>query len=143
MRDSLATLAAMQEQLTQLQRDRASLEEDLAKREEVDRVSTAGYALGYVGGGLLLALDLFLIESWESVGLPSKGFAVRFGFFLVAVWWAIFTLPLLRRVPAQRGDGADAGQDRRCAMFEAAGIGGIIESVEIPGKWIVLGKPAA
>ena len=88
----------------------------LAKREEVDRVSTAGYALGYVGGGLLLALDLFLIESWESVGLPSKGFAVRFGFFLVAVWWAIFTLPLLRRVPEPAAEEVPGTAGRSAAL---------------------------
>ena len=84
--------------------------------DELDRVSTAGYALGYVGGGLLLALDLFLIESWESVGLPSKGFAVRFGFFLVAVWWAIFTLPLLRRVPEPAAEEVPGTAGRSAAL---------------------------
>ena len=43
----------------------------IARREEIDRVSTAGYALGYVGGGILLALNLAWIQKPAWFGLPS------------------------------------------------------------------------
>ncbi|HEY7612084.1 MAG TPA: MFS transporter [Gemmatimonadales bacterium] len=74
---------------------------------EIDRVSTAGYALGYVGGGVLLALNLAWIQMPGLFGLPSgeglsEGEATlpaRLAFLSVAVWWALFSIPLFRGVP--------------------------------------------
>jgi UMF1 family MFS transporter len=79
----------------------------VARPEELDRVSSAGYALGYLGGGLLLALQLAVILSPGLVGLPSGSAATpdqatlptRLAFLSVAIWWLLFTVPLLRRVP--------------------------------------------
>jgi UMF1 family MFS transporter len=78
----------------------------VAREDEVDRVSTAGYALGYIGGGLLLALNLAWIMKPEWFGLPSgEGLTPsqatlpsRLAFLSVAVWWLIFSVPLFRRV---------------------------------------------
>lgn len=78
----------------------------LAPPEEVDRVSTAGYALGYVGGGVLLALNLAWIQKPEWFGLPhGEGLTpaqatlpARLAFLSVAAWWALFSIPILRRV---------------------------------------------
>ena len=71
----------------------------LAKDDEIDRVSTAGYALGYIGGGLLLALNLAWILNPQSFGLPSGTLPTRLAFLSVAIWWALFSIPLFRRVP--------------------------------------------
>ena len=79
----------------------------VARPGEIDRVSTAGYALGYVGGGVLLALNLAWIQRPDWFGLPSGAglspsqatLPVRLAFLSVAVWWLIFSLPLFRRVP--------------------------------------------
>lgn len=74
----------------------------IAPPEEIDRVSSAGYAMGYIGGGLLLALNLAWIQKPAWFGLPSGPQAtlpVRLAFVSVAVWWLIFSLPLFRRVP--------------------------------------------
>jgi UMF1 family MFS transporter len=79
----------------------------IARRNEIDRVSAAGYALGYVGGGILLALNLAWIQRPDWFGLPSgpgltesqATLPVRLAFLSVAVWWVIFSLPLFRRVP--------------------------------------------
>jgi len=72
----------------------------LAKPDEVDRASTAGFALGYLGGGLLLALNLAWITKPTWFGLPAEGtLGPRLAFLSVAVWWLFFTLPLMRRVP--------------------------------------------
>ena len=78
----------------------------LAPPEDVDRVSTAGYALGYVGGGVLLALNLAWIQKPEWFGLPhGEGLTpaqatlpARLAFLSVAAWWALFSIPILRRV---------------------------------------------
>jgi UMF1 family MFS transporter len=71
----------------------------VADNESMDRVSTAGYALGYIGGGLLLALNLAWVLFPGTFGFPDKGIAVRASFLSVAFWWVWFTRPLMRRVP--------------------------------------------
>lgn len=71
----------------------------VAKADETDRVSSAGYALGYLGGGVLLVVNLAWILSPGTFGLPSTVAATKLSFASVGVWWFVFMLPLLRRVP--------------------------------------------
>ncbi|MBN1670181.1 MAG: MFS transporter [Kiritimatiellae bacterium] len=76
-----------------------SLLPHIAGQDEIDRVSAKGYALGYVGGGILLAVNLLWIARPAAFGLPSADAAVRLSFLSVAVWWGVFSVPLFRRVP--------------------------------------------
>ncbi|MEU6783831.1 MFS transporter [Nonomuraea angiospora] len=63
---------------------------------ERDRVSSRGWAIGYLGGGLLLALNLVLYTQHEALGV-AEGMAVRISMMSAGLWWAIFTIiPLLR-----------------------------------------------
>jgi UMF1 family MFS transporter len=79
----------------------------IASEEEIDRVSSAGYAVGYIGGGLLLALNLAWILKPAWFGLPSgpglsdaaRTLPTRLALLSVAVWWVVFSIPLFRRVP--------------------------------------------
>jgi UMF1 family MFS transporter len=76
-----------------------SLLPHIASPDETDRVSSAGYAIGYLGGGLLLAVNLTWIL-WPGVfGLSGSGQASRLSFLSVAIWWLGFSIPLFRRVP--------------------------------------------
>lgn len=79
-----------------------SLLPHVAREDEVDRVSTAGYALGYLGGGLLLAVQLLAIGHPGWFGLRDEASASRAAFASVAVWWLVFSLPLLVRVREPR-----------------------------------------
>jgi UMF1 family MFS transporter len=75
----------------------------------LDVVSSAGYAIGYLGGGLLLAVNLLMIQRPALFGLPDAGVATRLSFVTVALWWAAFSIPIFVRVPEPRvptGDGA-------------------------------------
>ncbi len=76
-----------------------SLLPQLASGKEMDRLSAKAYALGYAGGGLLLILNLLMVTYPHSFGMPDTGFAVRASFLTVALWWAVFSLPLFRQVP--------------------------------------------
>ena len=76
-----------------------SLLPHIAHGEELDRVSTAGYAIGYLGGGLLLAVNLAMIQQPQWFGIPDAGVATRLAFVTVAIWWVLFAWPLFRRVP--------------------------------------------
>jgi MFS transporter, UMF1 family len=76
-----------------------SLLPHIASREEMDRVSTAGYAIGYLGGGIVLALNLAWILAPSRFGLSSALAATKLSFLSVAVWWCLFAIPLFRRVP--------------------------------------------
>jgi UMF1 family MFS transporter len=91
-----------------------SLLPHVADKNEIDRVSTAGYALGYLGGGVLLVVALAIIQNPGLIGIPSGEAATpeqgslpaRLSFVAVAVWWLLFSLPLFRRVrePELRAD---------------------------------------
>lgn len=65
----------------------------VAKDEDQDRVSTQGYALGYLGGGLLLAVNIAMIFMLDG------NWGSRLAFLSVAIWWAIFSIPIFRNVP--------------------------------------------
>ncbi|MDD9934999.1 MAG: MFS transporter [Myxococcales bacterium] len=71
----------------------------VAAPDESDRVSALGYALGYLGGGLLFSVNVAMTLKPALFGLSDESEAVRVSFVLVALWWALFTLPLLLRVP--------------------------------------------
>lgn len=65
----------------------------VARPDDQDRVSALGYALGYLGGGILLAINVVMIFVLPGTWGP------RLAFLSVALWWAVFSIPLFRRVP--------------------------------------------
>ncbi|MBK5106921.1 MAG: MFS transporter [Anaerolineales bacterium] len=65
----------------------------VAREEDRDQVSTRGYAMGYLGGGILLALNVVMIQFLPGTWGP------RISFLSVAIWWAVFSIPLFLRVP--------------------------------------------
>lgn len=86
-----------------------SLLPHLATGPELDALSARAYGLGYAGGGLLLVLNLACVLKPAWFGLGGVGAAVRVSFLTVAVWWAVFTLPLLRHVPEPPAAGTAVG----------------------------------
>jgi UMF1 family MFS transporter len=86
----------------------------VAKPDDVDRLSTTGYAMGYLGGGLLLAINVAMIAVW------GGEWGARLSFLSVAIWWAVFSLPILRIVPeppAAAHAALKAGQNVISASF--------------------------
>lgn len=70
-----------------------SLLPHVARPEEQDKVSARGFAMGYLGGGLLLAINIVMLQV-----LPGT-WGARLSFLSVAIWWAVFSIPLFRHVP--------------------------------------------
>jgi UMF1 family MFS transporter len=71
----------------------------VADASEVNRVSSLGFALGYIGGGILFAFNVLMALHPAWFHLANGTQAIRVAFFDVAAWWLLFTLPLFRRVP--------------------------------------------
>jgi len=71
----------------------------LASEERVDVVSSLGFGLGYLGGGLLFLVNVFMYLKPEIFGIPDGATAIKISFLSVAVWWAVFTIPLILFVP--------------------------------------------
>lgn len=91
-----------------------SLLPHVARKDEIDQVSSRGYAIGYLGGGLLLAVNLVMIMFVPKL-VPSltTGLMTRLCFLTVAIWWLVFSIPLLRTVkePARRILSGEASHD--------------------------------
>jgi UMF1 family MFS transporter len=115
----------------------------LAPREDLDRASAAGYAIGYLGGGVALALALLAIlqPAWLGLGgLAARdgSLPTRVAFVGVAAWWALFTIPLLRRVPEPRTAplAADAGGTGAAIRAAFAGLAQTVRALRrMPDAW--------
>ena len=98
-----------------------SLLPHVARRDEVDRASTTGFALGYLGGGLLLAVNLLWIQRPAAFGIPDDVTAIRLSFLSAAIWWLVFSVPLLIRVPEPAREGGALGLGAIRASFGRLG----------------------
>ncbi|MGE5737327.1 MAG: MFS transporter [Betaproteobacteria bacterium] len=100
---------------------------DVAPKQRLHQVSALGFALGYLGGGVLFAVNVAMTLWPAKFGLASAAEAVRWSFVMVAVWWALFSIPLflfVREAPAQSaGAGwsvAQAGLSQLAATLREA-----------------------
>jgi UMF1 family MFS transporter len=98
-----------------------SLLPHLVGTEQLDIVSAAGYGIGYIGGGVMLSIDMLLMAQPQWFGIPDRGVAVRISLAGVAVWWALFSIPLFRQV---------AEPPRRLESDEHAGQNAVVTSVK-------------
>lgn len=78
-----------------------------------EAVSALGFSLGYLGGGLLFGLNVAMLLWPDAVGLAGPVEAMRLSFLNVALWWALFTVPLALRVAEPPGG---AGRGREAVM---------------------------
>lgn len=98
---------------------------DIATDDQTDKVSSRGYAYGYLGGALLLVLNLVLVEKAESFGI-STGLAVRISLASAGIWWgafAVITFSLLKSRPQKKSLPAGKG-------YVAAGFNEIIATIK-------------
>ena len=72
-----------------------SLLPSVASKQKRDFVSSLGYSLGYIGGGILFLVNVAMYLKPQFFGIADAPSAIKLSFLTVAVWWAIFTLPIL------------------------------------------------
>ena len=82
----------------------------ITTEERVDMVSSLGFAMGYLGGGILFAINVWMTLKPQTFGFLNAGAAVRFSFLTVGIWWAVFSLPLFWFVKEPPASGRDTGQ---------------------------------
>lgn len=92
-----------------------SLLPSITDKKKIDYVSGLGYGMGYLGGGLLMAFNVWMTLSPATFGLADSGEAVKVSFLSVAIWWGVFTVPIIlfvrepERAPGQLRGGVFAG----------------------------------
>ena len=72
---------------------------EITTNKRMDYVSSLGYALGYLGGGLLLAVNLVMIMKPEMLGIADSGMGTRLSFVTVGIWWMVFSVPAFIHLP--------------------------------------------
>ena len=77
---------------------------DVSNDQSRNQVSALGYAMGYLGGGILFVVNVLMYLQPKIFGLASEIDAVLFSFLSVAIWWSIFTLPLIKFVKESKGE---------------------------------------
>lgn len=77
---------------------------EIASRDEIDRISARGYAFGYIGGGLLLLINLMMIMNPSWFFLPNSLVATQISFASVGVWWFVFSLPFFKNIKERKQD---------------------------------------
>ncbi len=89
---------------------------DVAPRDRLDSISGMGYAMGYLGGGILLAINVWMTLDPARFGFASVSDAVKASFVTAAVWWAVFSIPVFLFV---RERGAPAAHVSRSTVRES------------------------
>jgi UMF1 family MFS transporter len=95
-----------------------SLLNSVAGRDRLNLVSSLGYSLGYLGGGLLLALNILAATKPEILGISSPEQAVKLSFVSVGVWWLLFSIPLFKYVREKKHDIKEARSHDIAAGFK-------------------------
>ncbi|MGY0694895.1 MFS transporter [Virgibacillus sp. FSP13] len=75
---------------------------EIAEEDEIDKISSNGFAFGYIGGGILLAINILMILKYQWFGLPNVTVASQVSFATVGVWWFIFSLPLFKNIQEEK-----------------------------------------
>ena len=97
-----------------------SLLPSIASEKKIDAVSSLGYALGYIGGGLLFLVNVIMYLFPQVFGLADGVAAVKASYIMVGIWWVVFTLPLAFFVEEPQGERITLGRAVREGFSDIA-----------------------
>ena len=98
-----------------------SLLPSIASEKKLDFVSALGYSLGYLGGGLLFAINVWMAMSPETFGFTDETEAAKFSLITVGIWWGAFTIPVLVLQAEKDTAVTSRGQEEFCKNLKAGG----------------------
>lgn len=75
---------------------------EIAGEDDIDKISADGFAWGYIGGGVLLAINILMILKYNWFGIPNATAASQLSFATVGVWWFVFSLPLFKNIKEEK-----------------------------------------
>jgi UMF1 family MFS transporter len=81
----------------------------VCREDQYDYVSSLGYSMGYLGGGILFAVNVVMVLKPELFGLADSTMAVKTSFLTAGVWWFLFTLPLMKYLPEPESEMSQKG----------------------------------
>ncbi|KHE67055.1 MFS transporter [Halobacillus sp. BBL2006] len=90
---------------------------EVADESEMDKVSAWGFAFGYIGGGVLLAINLLMIMKYQWFGMPDALAGTHLAFISVGVWWLVFSIPLFKNVVEEK-----KSNPKRTASYASIGF---------------------
>lgn len=97
---------------------------ELAENEkEMDKLSSSGFAFGYIGGGLLLAINILMITNYSWFGIPDVTTASQLSFASVGLWWFIFSIPLFKNVREEKKT-----REKRDKSYVAIGFSRVVNT---------------
>lgn len=94
---------------------------EIAEKDEMDRVSSGGFAYGYIGGGVLLTINILMILNPGWFGLPNTVVATQLSFASVGIWWFIFSLPLIKNIKEEKKIKAERDKSYLAIGFSRVG----------------------
>jgi UMF1 family MFS transporter len=98
---------------------------NVTDEKNYDRVSAFGYAMGYLGGGILFAINIAMVTKPEWFGFASVNDAVRFCFITVSIWWLVFSIPLWLFVDEDK-----TGKKQATAQAISSGIAQLVSTIK-------------
>ncbi len=114
-----------------------SLLPSVASESKVDQTSSLGYALGYIGGGLLFLLNVLMYLRPAFFGIGDTSTAVRLAFVSVALWWIVFALPLLLLVKEPTTSGLGISAAVGAGLRQLRGTFGEIRRLRVVGLFLL------
>jgi len=75
---------------------------EISGKDEMDRVSSSGFAYGYIGGGILLVINVLMILHPSWFGIADTEMASRISFVTVGIWWLVFSIPLMKNMKEEK-----------------------------------------
>ncbi|MBP2076687.1 MFS transporter [Oceanobacillus polygoni] len=101
---------------------------EVATKDEIDRVSSGGFAYGYIGGGILLAINVLMILNPGWFGLPDTEMATRAAFVTVGIWWLVFSIPLIKNIREEKK--VDVKRDRSYVAIGFSRVGNTFKEMK-------------
>ncbi|GEN85698.1 MFS transporter [Oceanobacillus sojae] len=94
---------------------------EIAEKEEMDKVSSGGFAYGYIGGGILLAINVMMVLNPSWFGIADTEWATRISLASVGIWWLIFTIPLLKNIKEEKKEKVERTKSYVSIGFQRVG----------------------